>query len=158
MFSSIYFLRNSRVAASEWIFANLPNGAMILSEAWDDGLPFSLSDGKKTFVAEQLPIFDPDTKEKQEKMNGLFTIADYYILTSNRGWGSITTVPKKYPWMSSFYRKLLNGEDGRFEKVKEFTSYPSIKYLGIPLELPDQWADESFTVYDHPKVIIYKIK
>lgn len=158
MFSSIYFLRNSRVVASEWIFANLPNGAMILSEAWDDGLPFSLSDGKKTFVAEQLPIFDPDTKEKQEKMNGLFTIADYYILTSNRGWGSITTVPKKYPWMSSFYRKLLNGEDGRFEKVKEFTSYPSIKYLGIPLELPDQWADESFTVYDHPKVIIYKIK
>lgn len=46
MFSSIYFLRNSRVVASEWIFANLPNGAMILSEAWDDGLPFSLSDGK----------------------------------------------------------------------------------------------------------------
>jgi len=28
--------------------------------------------------------------------------------------------------------------------------------LGIPVDFPDQWSDEAFTVYDHPKVMIYQ--
>ena len=45
---------------------------------------------------------------------------DYYILSSNRGWGSIPTVPEKYPKMSKFYRDLLE-EETNYKKIKEFT-------------------------------------
>lgn len=159
MFSSIYLNKNTRVEASVWIYKNLPNNSIILSESWDDALPLlSFSNYNKQFQSEQLPVFDPDTKEKWEKMNYLLQKGDYYILSSNRGWGSIPTVPKKYPLMSRFYDDLLAGKNSQYKKIKEFTSYPRIEIGRWKLEINDDWADEGFTVYDHPKVIIFSRK
>ncbi|MBI4009221.1 hypothetical protein HY357_03240, partial [Candidatus Roizmanbacteria bacterium] len=155
-FSSIYLTKNSRVAASEWIYKNLPNGSFILSEHWDDGLPLFVEQTYgKLFSGEQLPVFDPDTPEKWQRMNYLLKNADYYILSSNRGWGSIPTAPEKYPKMSKFYNDLF-AEKLRYKKVKEFVSYPKFSIFNFQFSIPDHWADESFTVYDHPKVIIYQ--
>lgn len=152
MFSSIYFNKNSRVEASEWIYKNLPDGSYILSEAWDDGLPLPIiNNNGKRFSGEQLSVFDPDTPEKWQKINSMLDNADYYILSSNRGWGSIPTVPKKYPLMSKFYNELLENKNSDYEKIKEFKPY----YYSF-FELPNNLVDESFTVYDHPTVLIYK--
>lgn len=148
-FSSIYRREHSRVKASKWIFKNLESKSLILGEHWDDPLPLPMANtyGKR-FTVEQLPVFDPDTKDKWEKMGALLQRGDYLVLSSNRGWGSIPTVPQKYPLMSKFYKNLFEGKL-QYKKIKEFTSYPVI---------PDDWADESFTVYDHPKVLIFKNK
>jgi hypothetical protein len=155
-FMSIYVHKNSRVEASEWIFKNLENNALILTEHWDDGLPLSLVDTQgKVYRYEQLPVFDPDTEEKWTKMNDLLKKGDYYILTSNRGWGSIPTVPDKYPRMTTYYDDLFANKTA-YKFMKRYSSYPSLRYLGIPLDFPDQWADETFTVYDHPEVNIFK--
>ncbi len=155
-FISIYLHPHSRVEASEWVYKNVANKSVILVEHWDDGLPLPLAQANgKSFTLVELPVFDPDTNQKWQKMNELLRKADYYILSSNRGWGSITTAPEKYPQMSKFYIDLLAGKLA-YQKIKEFTSYPSLRYLGIPFDFPDQWADESFTVYDHPKVLIFK--
>ena len=172
MFSSIYFHKNTRVEASEWIYKNLPNSSYILSESWDDSLPLLITNNYgKQFGGEQLPVFDPDTPEKWEKINKSLVMADYYILSSNRGWGSIPTVPKKYPLMSKFYEDLLvsrchperpsDSEGSRegsycYKKIAEFTSYPQLKILNFKFQINDDWSDEGFTVYDHPKVLIYK--
>ena len=151
MFSSIYFHKNTRVEASEWIYKNLPGGAYILSESWDDSLPLGvLNNYGKQFTSDQLPVFDPDTPEKWQKMNDLLMRADYYVLSSNRGWGSIMTVSEKYPQMSQFYRDLL-ADKLSYKKIKEFEPY-YYKFF----QLPNSWIDESFTVYDHPEVIIFK--
>lgn len=153
---SIYISQNSRVKASEWIYENLPNKSNLLGEHWDDPLPLSISSShSKQFKINLLPVFDPDTQEKWNKINHLLNSSDYLILSSNRGWGSIPTVPEKYPLISKFYKDLFDGKV-RYKKIKEFTSYPSLKYLGIPIEFPDDFAEEAFTVYDHPKVIIFK--
>ena len=90
-------------------------------------------------------------------MQGFLDNGEYYILSSNRGWGSIRRVPEKYPQSSVFYKDLLAGKSN-YKKIADFSSYPSLKYLGIPLTLPDDWADETFTVYDHPRVMIFQKK
>lgn len=158
MFSSIYITKNSRVTASEWIYKNIPNNSLILSEYWDDALPMPMIDNYgKQFRGEALTVFDPDTTDKWIKINQQLKSADYYILSSNRAWGSIPLVPKKYPQGSKFYQDLFAEKLG-YKKIKEFTSYPSLRWLGIPIDFPDQWSDEAFTVYDHPKVMIFQNK
>src|SRR3989344_1630698 len=155
-FLSIYFHPHTRVDASYWISEHVPSGSRILTEHWDDPLPLSVSSSKpKTVIITELSVFDPDNAQKWEKMSELLKKGDYYILSSNRGWGSIPTVPERYPHMKVFYEKLLSDQTD-YKLLKTFTSYPSFKYLGLPFEFPDHMADESFTVYDHPVVMIFK--
>ncbi len=155
MFISIYTKKHSRVQASEWLYENIQNSSVVLGEYWDDPLPLQVSSSNKVFQIEQLPVFDPDTSEKWSKINALLEKGDYLVLSSNRGWGSILTVPQKYPIMSKFYSDLFANKLS-YKKVKEFVSYPSLQYLGIPFVFPDDFAEEAFTVYDHPKVLIFE--
>lgn len=156
MFISIYTQKHSRVEASEWIYQYLDDKSVILGEHWNDLLPLPVQNNYgKNFLVEELPVFAPDSPEKWQQMNNLLANADYLVLSSNIGWGSIPAVPDKYPLMSKFYQDLFDGRL-RFKRIKEFASYPSLRYLGIPIEFVDDWADESFTLYDHPKVIIFE--
>ena len=143
---------NTRIEASQWIHKHLPS-SKVVNESWDDPLPLQIPRTTKTFPGEMMPVFDTESPQKWDTINSMLESADYYFLTSNRAWGSIIKVPEKYPETSEFYTKLFDGELG-FVKVAEFTSRPSLKYLGIPFTLIDDNADETFTVYDHPKVII----
>jgi len=58
-----------------------------------------------------------------------------------------------YPYTQNYYRRLFSGKEG-FQKIVEFTSFPKIPSLN--LQINDQGADESFTVYDHPRVMVFK--
>jgi len=160
LFSTIYFHSHTRVLASEWIYKNLKNDSVILGEHWDDPLPLMMEKNfGKFFRVELLPVFDPDTFEKWQKIKELLKKADYYVLSSNRGWGSIPTVPSRYPLMSKYYQVLLSGNCREqkkltgycFKKIKTFEPYyyQFIKY-------PERWVEETFTVYDHPTVLIYE--
>ena len=152
MFLSIYIKPSARVAATEWINKNIPTGKTLLNEHWDDALPLASYSNYKII---QLPVFDPDTDRKWKIMEEYLRQGDYIILSSNRGYGSIPTVPDIYPRTAGYYKKLFEGKLS-FKKIKEFTSYPSLSYLGIPLTFTDDFAEENFTVFDHPKVIIFK--
>jgi hypothetical protein len=160
MFISVYLHRNTRLAASAWMYRVMPDETMVALEHWDDPLPLlgeDLNPEGKLISGEQLPIFYEDTEEKWQEMQAILERTDYYVLTSNRGWASIIMAPEKYPQMSIFYEELFDGRT-EFEKIAEFTSYPSLRYLGIPITINDDWAEEAFTVYDHPKVMIYAKK
>ncbi|OGK24664.1 hypothetical protein A3A46_01360 [Candidatus Roizmanbacteria bacterium RIFCSPLOWO2_01_FULL_37_13] len=63
---------------------------------------------------------------------------------------------KKYPLLNDYYDKLFSGELG-FVKVAEFNAFPKIQLLGKTiLEFPDEEAEETWTVFDHPVIRIYK--
>jgi hypothetical protein len=155
-FLSIYIQKHTRVEASEWIYTNIPHGSVIAGEHWDDVLPVSFPElSNSLYTYEQLPVFDQDTEEKWDILYTQMNNADYLVLSSNRGWGSISTLPQRYPRMTRFYTQLFSGET-EFQLIKSFSSYPSLKYLGVPVDFPDYWADEGFTVFDHPQVFIFK--
>src|SRR5690606_10012672 len=42
-FTSVYRQLHPRLAASRWIFDNVPAGTVLTAEAWDDALPISAS-------------------------------------------------------------------------------------------------------------------
>ncbi len=162
-FTSIYARTHTRIAASWWIYENIPNGAKLGIEHWDDSLPLFLPDKNKQFVFVEFPLYEADTPRKWEMMSEKIKTVDYIIIASNRLYVPLMrltdcqTLPmgKCYPQTADYYKKLFAGDLG-FSKVAEFTSYPEISLGRLHLIVNDDSADESFTVYDHPKVMIFK--
>ncbi len=152
-FTSIYRRPLSRLQATEWIYDNVPQGAAIAHEHWDDAIPFSLPGGRisEQYRSVEMTPYDPDNNKKLVDLMADLDQADYIAITSNRLYGSIPRVPARYP-MTSLYYDLLFKEKLGFEIAATFTSYPSL--FGVTI--PDQGAEEAFTVYDHPKVTIFK--
>ena len=152
-FMSIYTRPVTRVEASRWIYENIPPGSALTSEVWDDRLPLHI-DGRNydaTYREVRMEPYWEDTPEKREALIGWLDQAEYIILSSNRLYESIPRLPMRYPMTTRYYEALFSGELG-FERLKTFTSRPTL--LGV--EIVDDYADETFTVYDHPKVIIFR--
>ena len=153
-FTNIYRQPLSRVQASVWIYDNVPEGATIAHEHWDDAVPFSLPGGNRIherYGSLEMAPYNPDSDEKLEELVADLDQADYIAISSNRLYKSIPRVPARYPMTSRYYDLLFKEQLG-FEIAGSFTSYPSL--FGI--EIPDQGAEEAFTVYDHPKVTVFK--
>jgi len=154
-FSSIYAQPNTRVMASRWMLDNLPAGATIGVEYWDDALPLNLRDvsgATRRFQTVWFHLYDIRANEDAfEYLASQLDRVDYVVLSSDRLSGSIPKLPWRYPVTSHYYRLLENGQLG-FRLVYEARVTPR---LG-PLRIDDLSADESFTVYDHPRVRIYQ--
>jgi YYY domain-containing protein len=162
-FTRIYTRPHSRITASRWIYQNIPPGAKISAEQWDDGLPLNL-DGRSAsqyIGVEMLPYAEDDPikytgfvggdgKYNQGLLDQLDQL-DYIILSSNRIYGSTSRLPMRFPALMRYYHYLFSGELG-FKLVADINSYPTL--FGIPI--PDQGAEEAFSVYDHPRVLIFK--
>jgi len=157
-FLSIYSRPITRVSASKWIYENVPAGSTVTFEEWDDGLPLGLFNYPPADLkTESLFMYDFDTPEKWQKLNEKLAKVDYVFLSSNRAYGSTMKLPKKYPQTTAFYQSLFNNTSN-FKKVTEFTSRPCFPPFGDKhlFCFNDDNAEEAFTVYDHPKVMIFK--
>ncbi|MEQ8189634.1 MAG: DUF2298 domain-containing protein, partial [Candidatus Eremiobacterota bacterium] len=151
-FTGIYRRTHSRLEASRWIFDHIKAGASLSCEHWDDALPFSFP-GKDSSIYKSVEMkwYDEDTEEKFQKALIWLEETDYIVLSSNRLYDSIPLLPLRYPMTVAYYKSLFDGTLG-FEKIADFTSYPQLCGISIP----DQSAEEAFTVYDHPRVQIFK--
>jgi YYY domain-containing protein len=150
--AGVYGQPHTRVRASEWIGENVPSGSMLVGEEWDDLLPLSLLDlDPARYPQEVLPVYQVDSKDKILALIDVLDDADYVILSSNRAYASLPRTPARYPSTTRYYDGLFSGDLG-FREVAEFASNPGL--LGV--EIDDQAAEEAFTVYDHPKVMIFR--
>jgi len=158
------------------------NGAIALTGAalanegdWDDGLPLRL-DGYDGYGGIYQPglnfnMYTDDNPEKLARFTGILEQADYIAISSNRQWGSLPRIPERFPMTTVYYRNLLGCPEDKsiqwcynvaqpgmfqgklgFDLVQVFQSDPAIGQLRIN----DQPAEEAFTVYDHPKVLVFK--
>ncbi|MFW6069308.1 MAG: ArnT family glycosyltransferase [Chloroflexota bacterium] len=183
-FVNMYAEEHPWNAASRWMYENVPAGALIAGEMWDDPLPSSMEiDGRfrnrhiyqyteLTWLSGTLAADDV------EKLTGnleSLAQAEYVTLSSNRGYGVVARLPGIYPLSHQYYERLFSGDLG-FEVV--FVTGRSPQLAGVAL-WPDRFgqtglekpplvrqflesyadltpgkADESFTVYDQPMPII----
>jgi len=154
---------------------------LVHETTWDDGLPWGV-DGRGLggrYDVHNLELYWHDNQDddetgipdKLERIVEFLEQGDYLTISSNRQYGTIPRVPIRYPLTSFFYHELFGCPDGMdvptcgataevglysgrlgYSLVAVFESSPSIG----PLKINDQFAEEAFTVYDHPKVLIFK--
>jgi YYY domain-containing protein len=150
--NGVYARPNTRILASIWMQQNIPAGATLSHTNWDDALPLLLpGDPPGRFQTVELSPFDTDSSAKEVAFADALDRIDYVVESSNRAYASIPRDPARYPSMTRYYEALWNGDLG-FEKVADFEHSPEL--FGV--RIPDRVAEEAFTVYDHPRVTIWK--
>ncbi len=152
-FINIYRSPLTRVEASRWINENVPAGSQIANPHWDDSLPLNI-DGQlagENYGFITLDLYDIDAQGNSATLIDQLDRADYVILSSDRLYRSIPRAPAVYPIVTRFFDSLFAEEIG-FHEAATFTSFPSL--FGVTIS--DDGAEESFTSYDHPKVLIYE--
>ncbi len=159
---SVYRNPDVRFQASEWIYKNIPSGSTILSETANViDLPIAVRSeklGVRSYNIYSFNFYDLDQeKNLQQELMYLVQNADYILVPSRR---IFKNHPKQvYPLLNTYYLKLFSGELG-FKQIAEFNSYPKLNFqfsvFSFQFETPDEDAEETWTVFDHPVVRIYK--
>jgi hypothetical protein len=159
---SIYQQPDVRFQASNWIYKHIPGGSHILSETANVvDIPMPSPHGPITVPQYQVTSFnfyDVDTDPVlQSQLQQEISLSDYIFIPSRRIVANLHCDTNcQYPIVANYYQRLFDGSLG-FKQVAEFSSYPKISFFGKTLlEFPDEQAEETWTVFDHPVIRIYK--
>lgn len=174
-FMNVYNGLHPANAASEWLEQNADPGSTLVQEHWEEGIKSPRGIIK---VHNQLGLYDdPDGPSKFERITNELELADYLVFYSNRLYGTIPRLPERYPLSSQYYEKLFNGSLG-YQLVFSDTrpvrslgiSYYEDQFVRVPFDAPEGfekpdgalltiapgWADESFSVYEHPTTLLFE--
>jgi hypothetical protein len=167
--------------ATDWICREIPAGSTLMVEHWDHPLPMMQGRGPQDcwgdYRSIQFPAYDPDDDEKLTQLVATLQVVDYIVISSNRLYGSISRLPERYPLTARYYQRLFAEELG-FELVYFAQVYPQLGPVRIvhdtlsapglptpallaqqgrgPADLVLGYADESYSVYDHPMPLIFR--
>ena len=173
-YTRVYLKDHPAVSASTWINDNVQGGSVILKEHWEEGIP-----GLYDYEIRELQLYNEDTKFKIQNIAKELQEADFLVFYSNRLYGTIPRLKDRYPITTKYYDFLFSGKLG-YQVVHTDTSYPNLMgitivddtfsrpgltnknfkpWIGLKgLVINLGFADESFTVYDHPMVIVFENK
>ncbi len=155
IFSSLYFRPDIRFQASEWIYQNIPSGSRVLSETGNmielPILPPSYpnyrqltNDYSLSPVSFDFYRLDEDSEVLPQLLSQLEN-SDYIFVPSRRLFVNHLRLPEKYPLTAKYYKLLFSGQLG-FAEIKKFQA------------LPDEEAEETWSVFDHPVIRIFQKK
>ncbi|MSQ07950.1 MAG: hypothetical protein EXR44_01405 [Dehalococcoidia bacterium] len=177
-FVSMYSGPHPAQAVSKWLNANAPAGSMVDQEHWEEGIPDL---ARVRYPQDRLPIYEPETPAKFERIARDIAASDYLVLYSNRLYATVPRLPERYPATTRFYRQLFDGSlgyelvysaqkersflgvmyrDDPFARIRDEVPPPEgwDPVTGSLLTLDFGWTDESFTVYDHPVSFVFENK
>jgi YYY domain-containing protein len=171
-YMAVYGEPHTAVRISQWINQNASEGSIILREHWEEGVP-----GLFDYEIREMPLYDDDTPDKLRRLSEDLAEADYVMFFSNRLYGTIPRLPERYPFSSAYYRTLFSGELG-YQLAHVEAAYPrlaGVSFLHDTLRRPNVpepkamsgsgprgvvlnlgFADESFSVYDHPTGLVFE--
>jgi hypothetical protein len=185
-FVGLYEAPHPWVAASRWLHENVAERAAIAGEKWDEALPSTVEIGgerlsRSRFVEVEVDwlggVGARDDEDKLRKNFALLAATDYVVVASNRSYGVAGRLPGLYPLTRAYYEKLFGGELG-YEVVFASGRAPQLggtwlwpdrfgyarltppdavaRYLDGQRKVERGYADESFTVYDQPLVMVFE--
>lgn len=142
LYLKVYIQKDVRLQATEWINKNIASNSTILSETANVvDIPLS-TDLDKSFNLISFNFYDLDKNiELQNQLNENIKNADYIMIPSRRIFANLNV---ENPVLKKYYTNLSNGKLG-FKKVAQFSS-----------GLNDEQAEETWSVFDHPVIRIYK--
>jgi YYY domain-containing protein len=161
-FVSIYQAEHPWVAASRWLLAHaseysvdafgFPHQTAILNEEWGDDLPVYVEKvPAKPYRINKFSVQEPDTPQKRANILNMLQSNDWIAVADTRAHAVYRRLPDRYPINAAYYELLFANQLG-YHLAAEFKNYPRL----FGLEFPDDRADESFTLYDHPHVYLFK--
>jgi len=173
-FVNLYRTPHPWQAASRWFYDYVPRGTIVAVEQWDHPLPLNATG----YDLRELPIFDDDTQEKWTAMGEALAEASYIVIASKRGYATLARWSERYLLTARYYRQLFAGRVGEvgYEPIACFGRHPRLGSLvlvdnptaNLDFSLPELCRpegrvilrlgrlDESFVVYDHPQVVIWR--
>jgi len=155
--NGVYQREHTWITASRWIYENAPRGSVLLWELWDDSLPKTIPGepgmdmGTTGLRNSDWSPYEEDTPEKYAILKAKLREADFVVYSSKRIYDSVDELPERYPMTILYYEAMWDGRLG-FELAAEFTSPPRL--FGFVFD--DRHADESWSLYDHPQVTIFR--
>lgn len=167
-FLSVYLKEDVRSVASRWMISNIKKNAIVLSET---GNVVDIPLYPAQFRPISFDFYDLDQSPTlKSQLTQILSNADYIVVPSRRIMNNhiclenssafelqrCEKLKNQYPVLNDYYDKLLKGTLG-FQKVAEFSSFPGLSLFGrLIVEINDEKAEETFTVFDHPVIRIYK--
>ena len=140
LFQGIYFQKDIRLQASEWIDNNLKSNSKILSEGGNViDLPINT---KNNYDVKNFDFYNLDeTLLSQDLLKDYLKNSRYIIIPSRRIFKN--QMNSLFPSSQKYYQQLFSGELG-FKLIKIFNKniYEN--------------AEETFTVFDNPTIRIYE--
>lgn len=181
---SIYGSRHPWLAASAWLYEQVPAGAVVVQETWDQGLPVAMQiNGRDRVPTEygllQVEPYAPSSPEQMTTWVEVLTGAEWVVLASPRTWRVLPRLPE-FAVAGRAYRALFDGSAGfevagvwRVEGQLGPVTFAEDPFAVAGLEgtaahkawrvaqpTPLWWnpgpADESLSVYDHPTVLVLR--
>lgn len=155
--NGVYNSEHPWISASRWVYENVPSGSVILWELWDDPIPKSLPEepgmdmGSTGLRHIDWSPYEEDTLEKYDILKARLREADYVAYSSKRIYDSVDELPQRYPMTIKYYEGMWDGSLG-FELAYDISTPPAL--FGFTFE--DRHADESWSLYDHPQVTIFR--
>jgi 4-amino-4-deoxy-L-arabinose transferase-like glycosyltransferase len=146
--ASIYQLVDPRIAAWEWLVPHLRAGDRLIVEPHDVGPPYWVPQATP-IDTETLPLLDPSSPVKLREIAQALAKGRWMIIASRRHYRVLPRMQVRFPEMCGYYDALWSGRLG-YGPVAKFGRRPA---LASTLS-PEVQAEETFTVFDSPEVIV----
>lgn len=144
-FAAMYQQTDPRLQSWQWLAPRLATGQTLLIEPVETGPPFAAPPPAGAFTTITLPLMDPSGPEKLAALANLLATADWMLISTRRHSGVLPRLTR-FPEMCGYYRALLGGTLG-WEETARFRRRPPLLNLWEPAD----FAEETFSVFDHPK-------
>lgn len=151
-FFNVYLKPHTAIQTASWMSQNLPKDAKILTEDLD----VTVDPIKTNFP--NVTLFDFYALDNKippqttlEELNRQLKENDYFLILSRKVYQNRLAHPDLFPNAANFYNQLFNNQLN-FQEI--YRSENPFSLLGIKID--DNYSEESFQVYDHPQLILFK--
>lgn len=166
MYTTIYRGQDVRVQASEWMRMAIPRDSSVIQESGNVvDLPLSnqrlrmnivdlyelkeIPENAEYVIIPSRRVFANMWCSGDNSQLAKVQLLDHLAYSSDR----CEELGKRYPLVSEWYSQL----EKNYSLLATFSPRPQIRLFGKTVwEFDDEWAEETWTVFDHPTVRMYK--